>query len=173
MNDDDIYAFNPPPGSSAPPAPATATRRRRIWPGLLALALLLAMLALAGTVVLVTSLLDGAAQGVQVVVDGQPWFPDVPGGIVAGLVVTAVLLCVGGALLLGLLLTAVVVPVALVLALLGVVLCVVLGLAGPLLAVVALAAVLLSPLWLALLLLWWLLRRRPSNAKAGAATMHA
>jgi hypothetical protein len=175
MNDDDIYAFNPPPDKAAGPAPADRppVRRRRLWPWLLGAALLFVLLAVTGMVVLATSLLDSAAQEVQVVVDGQPWQHDGPAVVAAALAVTAVLLAVGGALLLGLLFAAVVVPLVLVLALLGVAVCLLFGLAGPLLAVVALAVVLLSPLWLALALLWWLLRRRPSGAASSAATMHA
>ncbi len=192
MNGDDIHAFGPRPGGMAPASPPPA-RRRRVWPWLLGAVLLLVGLAAAGSVALVGALLDGAAEGVQVFVDGQPWPHEGPGTVAAALAVTAVLLCAGTALLIGMLVMAVAVPLALLLALLGVVVCVVFGLAGPLLAVAVLTAVLaaaltavlaavltavlaaalLSPLWLALLLLWWLLRRRPSTAQASAATMRA
>ena len=132
------------------------------WPWVLGSFLLLALLAAAGGLVALFSAVNAAGEGVQIAVDGQTWSASGLEAVIGTLVVAAVLVCTGGALLMGLLVATVVVPVALVLLVLGVALCIVFGLAGPLLAVVALAAVLLSPLWLAGLVLWWLLRRRPA-----------
>jgi hypothetical protein len=143
MTDADIHAFGAPP---QPPAPAAPPRRR--WrPWLLAGGLLFVFAALVIVAGVLRELTLLAAPGFDVRVDGEPVWP-------AEFGFGTMLLALGGVLL-ALLLVAVVVPVALLLALLGVAV----GLGGPLLLVLALAALLLSPLWLAGLALWLVLRR--------------
>ncbi len=170
MNDEDIFAFNPVPGA-APAAPAPAARRRRVWPWVLAGLLVLAVLATVGGALALLALIDVADEGVHVLVDGQPWESGAGLGALAALAAaTVAVLGIGGALLLGLLGVLLVVPLAVG----AVLLALALGLGGALLAVlaalavaVAVVAVGLSPLWLLVLLLWWLLRKKP----APAATM--
>ena len=184
--DEDLPAFRTPaepmaPAASAAPAAGTAgaatapavgpRRRLRAWGlGLAALSLALAVLGF----VAATSMLDGlqgAAQGLHIHIDGQEWSGAEaaagPGGLLALGVVAALGLIALPVLLLLLslvLVAAVLVPVGLV----------VMGVVGVVAAVVAcvllVGAVLLSPLWLAVLMLWWLLRRRdPVAAKSPAA----
>lgn len=161
MNDEDIYAFHPVPGpdeAQAPPAP----RRRRLWPWWLAaaLCLLTAAAMLAGALAL-CSLAEAGGEGVHVVVNGQRWEALEGVGALAALgAATVALFGVGGALLLGLLVLLLVLPLTLG----GVLLILALALAGALLALLLGLALGLLPLWLPLLLLWWLLRRKPAVA---------
>jgi hypothetical protein len=145
MTDADIHAFGAPP---QPPAPA-APPRRRWWPWLLTGGLLFAFAALVIVAGVLRELTLLAAPGFDVRVDGEPVWPGEFG-------FGTMLLALGGVLL-----VAVVVPVALLLALLGVAV----GLGVPLLLVLALAALLLSPLWLAGLVLWLVLRRPAGESR--------
>lgn len=140
--------------------------KTRTWVALLALSALLLTLAAAGALLALLQALFSSAEGVQVTINGRPWTPaglDTLDLLGSTLAVAAGLLCVCGAVALGLLAAAVAVPLALGLALLAVLF----GLATPLLVVAALVALLLSPLALVVVALWWLLRRKP----APAATM--
>lgn len=139
-------------------APLARPRRRpRLWPWLLGgLMLVLLLAALAGTAALLTVGRE-ALEGAVIHINGQRWDAsalDVDSlgwgvfGITAGLV---------GAGLVVLL----VVPLSVALGLAAAAL----GVGSALLVVLGVAALLLSPLWLALLLLWLLLRR----ARPGAA----
>jgi len=125
-------------------------RRRRLWPWLLGgLLLLLLLVALAGTAALLTVGRD-ALEGAVVQVNGQRLEArmldiDNLGFGVLGLVV---------ALLLAGMTVVLVVPLSVVLALGAAAL----GLGLALLAVVATLLVFLSPLWVAVLLLWLMLR---------------
>ncbi len=161
MQDEDIHAFTPPP-AAAPGATPKPVRRR--WPWVLGAFLLLCLVTLMTSLTLL-GLLDGARDGMNIVVDGESlhlssahdWEFGVA-AIVAGALAVVVVL--------------VVVPLALTVALLCVVLAVGLavlagavGLAaglGSLLLVLALA---LSPLW-GIGLVLWLLLRRPRRAAA-------
>jgi hypothetical protein len=137
-------------------APLARPRRRpRLWPWLLG-GLMLLLAALAGTAALLTVGRE-ALEGAVIHINGQRWDAsalDVDRlgwgvfGITAGLV---------GAGLVVLL----VVPLSVALGLAAAAL----GVGSALLVVLGVAALLLSPLWLALLLLWMLLRR----ARPGAA----
>jgi hypothetical protein len=137
-------------------APLARSRRRpRLWPWLLG-GLMLLLAALAGTAALLTVGRE-ALEGAVIHINGQRWDAsalDVDRlgwgvfGITAGLV---------GAGLVVLL----VVPLSVALGLAAAAL----GVGSALLVVLGVAALLLSPLWLALLLLWMLLRR----ARPGAA----
>jgi hypothetical protein len=156
MTDEDIYAFRPVPKPAAPAAP-----RRRVWPWVLAAGVLLAALALAGAAAVLLALADGARHGLNVNIDGEPW---------DGLLIDSdhgwpALLGVGVGLVVAVLALLLVLPLTLLLALGAVAL----GLIAALFALALVAAVLLSPLWLLVLLLWLVLRRRP----AAAATVHA
>ena len=164
MTDDDIRAFGPPntaPGR--PPGASPAHRAPRVGRWLLAGALLFLLLATAVGALVWVLMAEAAHEGLNVVVNGEPWLADglsgqhaVLGLLGAGLAVLTVMLVVGSVVTL-------VVPLSLLVALLAAAL----GLGLALLAVVAVAGVLLSPLWLALLLLWLALRRK----SAPAATM--
>jgi len=150
VNDEAIYAFSPVPGGgSTAPAPRPAPARRRWWPWVLgAFVLLTLLLAISGTVTLL-SLLDPAREGVHLTVDGEDFgFFDGVGGVLA-------LLGVAAGLMVALLCVLLVVPLTLLLVLLGVALAV----AGVLLAALLVVGLALSPLWLVVLLLWLLLRR--------------
>ncbi|MDE2371769.1 MAG: hypothetical protein KGN16_22570 [Burkholderiales bacterium] len=143
--DDDLRA----PPASAPLAPAAARPARRpLWPWLLALGLLLALLAAAGAWAAVQALGEGGGHGLHLTINGDEWDPvvvgvDHPGMLLAGLAVALVAVLV-------------IVPLALLLALLSTVL----GVGIALLVVLAVVAGVASPLWLPLLLLWLLLRPR-------------
>jgi len=146
MKDEDIYAFNPVPTPPAPPA----TPRRRVWPWVLGGVLLLVLALLVSGAVALVSLLDSARDGVHLTIDGDEWTPGVLDGA-SGLV--AVLGAAFG-LMVALLCVLLVVPLTLLLVALGLAL----GLGGAALAVLLVAAVLLSPLWMLLLILWLVLR---------------
>jgi hypothetical protein len=146
---------------------ATTTRRRR-WPWLLGVFLLLCLVALMASLTFL-GLMDGARDGLNIVVDGQHFRVTGPpgwefglGSIAAGAVAVMVVLLV--------------VPLVVPLALVGTLLCVLLavglavlaavvGLAAGLACVLVVVALALSPLW-GLGLLLWLLLRRPRPAAA-------
>jgi hypothetical protein len=155
MSDADIYAFNPPPVAPAPPAPPP----RRIWPWVLAGLFVMVLCGMVAGGFALWALLDSAREGWHVIIGGEPWDPPV-GGIVAAL-------GLGGALL-----AVVVVALVVPLALLAAVLCALLGIGVAMLAAVAALTVMLSPLCLPVLLLWLLLRRKP-RAALPPATMGA
>ncbi len=162
MQDDDIHAFTPPPPPAAAPAPAVMPTRRR-WPWVLGAFVLLSLVALM-TSLTVLGLMDGARDGMNVVVDGESWHVSTPRdwefgvrAILAGAVAVMVVL--------------VVVPLALTVALLCVVLAVgvgllagAVGLAAGLGSVLLVLALALSPLWGLGLILWLVLR--PSRRAA-------
>ena len=164
MKDDDIYAFGAPPA----PEPATsvaanetaspARSRRPLWPWLLlAFGVAVLLLAMAGVSALY-DLLEGARQGLQVSIDGQPvatLHNDGDFSLMSALGLTAAVLLLLLVLPVVLMLVLLAVALAVGLALLSVVGAVVLA-AGAVLLVVATA---LSPLWGSALLLWLLLRR--------------
>ena len=138
------------------------TRARR-WPralGATALLLIVASLVLA---VVLAGYVDGAREGFQLVIDDES-IQLLPHGFEAGigtvfglmLAVLTVLVVVPAVLLL--------VAVLLVSVLGLVALAVGAGLAAAAAAIVLAFAFVTSPLWLVLLLMWWLLRRRPAPA---------
>ena len=150
----------------------TTTAPRRVWPWVLGGLLLLCLLALGSGTAWVMSLAGpgdgwhngwnngwhgGLHDGVHVVFDGEDWSSDGPGTVLA---VLAGLLAGGAALVVGLLAVLVLVPLGVALALLGVAL----GIAAAVCSVLAVMAALLLPLWLPLVLLWLLLRRKPSSS---------
>ncbi len=149
MTDEDIYAFNPVPPKTTPSANPRA--RRRLWPWLLGALALVFALAVFGSVAALVSLLDAGREGWHVSIDGEEWH----GGGWPGLLA---LLGVAGGLFVALLTVVLVVPLTLLLVALGLAL----GFGGVLLALGLVAAVLLSPFWGLLLLLWLLLRKRPA-----------
>jgi len=128
----------------------------RLWPWLLGgLLLVLLMVALAGTAAILTVGRE-ALEGAVIHINGQRWDA---GALDVDRLGWGVFGIIAGLLLAGLLVTLVVtlsVTLGLAAAAMGV------GLA--LLAVLAVAAVVLSPLWLVLLLLWVLLRRPRQSA---------
>ncbi len=130
-------------------------RTRRLWPWVLGGLLLLCLLALGSGLAWVLDPSHGFGDGVHLTLDGEDWDGDGPTTLLA---VSFGLLAGGAALLVGLLAVLVVVPLGLALALLGVAL----GIATALFSVLAVMAALLLPLWLPLLLLWLLLRRKPA-----------
>jgi hypothetical protein len=159
MTDQDIYAFRPVPEAvTAPPA------RRRLWPWFALAFALLALLVGVACVAALWSLADSAQHGLHIRINGDDWDPMIVGGdhwasalLGVGAATVAVLVIVPVALLLALLATALGVGLALlaVLAVLG--------------SVALVAALALSPLWLLGLLLWLLLRRRaPDPARMTA-----
>ena len=149
MTDEDIYAFRPVPGTTPESRP-----RRRVWPwALAAMVLVLLLMAAAGTSALM-ALSDATRDGFHVVIDGDEWRPTVLATDHWGLALLGVAAAIFAVLL--------IVPVAVLLALT----CAGLGIGVALLAVLVAAAVALSPLWLVALLLWLLLRRKPSAHKA-------
>ena len=167
MTSEDILAFGPPPAPPAPPGPhelpaaaaPPAPRGPRLVRWLLAGALLAVLLSMAVGAAAWMLLAEAAGDGVQITVNGQPWAgldidsdDALVGMLSAGMAVLALLTVV-----------LLVVPAALFTALLAALL----GLGAGLLAIVVVLAVTLSPLWLILLMLWLLLRRKP----APAATM--
>lgn len=168
MNDDDIYAFSTPPrGAPAAPAPAAPAwpPPRRLWPWLLgALVLVLALALVVGAVAVVDTLAEAAGDGVHVVLDGMAWEPGaaVLAAIVGGGLALVCAVMMGVLMLLLTLLLVLPLGIAAVLLVAG------LGLGVALLALAGVAAVVLSPLWLFVLLLWWMLR---SKTSAPAATM--
>jgi hypothetical protein len=158
VKDEDILAFGPSAGfaSLSPGGPAPAPRVPRLARWLLAGVLLAVLLSMAAGAAAWMLLADAATDGVHVTVNGQPW---------AGLDIDsddalAGMLGAGMAVLALLAVVLFVVPAALLTALLAALL----GLAVGLLAVLAVAAVMLSPLWLIVLLLWLILRRKRAPA---------
>jgi hypothetical protein len=160
-----------PAARSASPRP-DATRRRR-WPTWLVVALALSMLALVMSASLLFGLAGLLQDGVGVTINGESWtipsqdLHQLP-ALMAGAGVLAVLLMLMVAVPL-LVVAAVVLAILLAagLAVAGVAL----GIGGALFAVLATAALALSPLWLLFLLLWWALRRKPAPAAAPGTTM--
>ena len=183
MKDDDIHAFDAPPALPAPTTPPAhgmpppGAQRRRVWPwlllGLCVLVLLVALAALAGVSTLI-GLLDGALDGWHLNIDGHPWsmlHGDSERGLLGVLGVTAAVLML--LLVLPVLLVFMLLAVALtvglaLLSVVGAVVGAVMLAAGAVLLVVALVS---SPVWGSLLLLWLLLRRpRPSLAIGAGPT---
>ncbi len=149
-------------------------RRRRAWPAVLMVLLLAGLLA--GGIALYTGFdrLGGVPFSVEI--DGEQI---VQGVDLAG-VSPAHRLAVVAGVLFALLVVAMVLPLTLLLVAVAVVGVLLLVLGAPLLAVslavVLVLALVASPLVVAGLLLWWLLRalRRPARAQAGpSATIHA
>ncbi len=149
MTDEDIHAFQP-----VPPAPPA--RRRRHWPWLLAGLVLLGALAAAAMATAWLGLSDAAQHGLHVQIDGDDWNSAFADGdrLQAhwGLALAGVILALTAVFVV----VTVVVPTAVLLALLAAAL----GIGVVLLAVLAVAAVVLSPLWALALLLWLALRPR-------------
>jgi hypothetical protein len=151
MTDADIHAFTPARGGTGLAAQARPVQRR-IWPWVLG-GLLLLVVVLAGTgAAAVLALIDSARDGMNVVVNGEHWdgldLDAADWGLAwlgTSAAVLATLLLVPAVVLMGLLLggLGVAIGLAVVLAVVGVI-----------------AVVLGSPLWLILLLLWLLLRKR-------------
>jgi hypothetical protein len=145
MTAEDIHAFTP-----ARSAPLPARRARRVWPWVLGGLLLLALLLAGAATAALMTLLDGAREGLHVIVDDESWAwhgMDGADGLAA-------LLGIGVASLMVLLVVPLIVLFGLLLGGLGVAL----GLALTLGAVGLVLALVLSPLWLVLLLIWLLLR---------------
>jgi hypothetical protein len=161
MNADDLRA-DPPGSSPAPPASPAPGQRRARWPWVLgATLLLMAVLMAVGAMTAWALVSEAVGEGVAIVVNGHRFEglpPEHALGALAGiglagmLVVGLLLLCLG-----------LIVPLvlSLVLLILGLVFSAVLAVAG-----VALVLA-LSPLWLPLLLLWWLLR--PSRRRLASS----
>ena len=148
----------PPRAAIAPPLPPPPPAQRRRWPWLLLASLLaLCLLAVVGTLALV-ELVDTARDGMNITIDGERWDPAFAGPEHAAL---ALLALAAALLVLLLVLPMVMLVVSTVVAL---VVTVVFG--SGLLAVLVVAVVGLSPLWLLGLLLWLLLRRRPAALAA-------
>jgi hypothetical protein len=154
IRDEDIYAFNPVP----PPPPRPP---RRVWPWVLAGFVALAVLMAISGATAMAALIDGARDGVHVVIDGDEWAGghlSVGHGLLAGM---GVMLALSAALLVLL----VVVPLVLAVALCAVAL----GVGVALLAVALVVAAATSPLWGLVLLLWLALRpRRTAPARMPA-----
>ena len=155
------------PAAPAGPLHASAPSRRaqRAWPwlvgGLLLLMLLMLLVALAGTAAVLTVGRE-AMEGAVIHINGQRWEA-------SALDVDALgwgMFGITAALALAALVVTVLVPLSVLLGLAAAAL----GLGLALLAVLSVAALLLSPLWLVLLLVWALLRRpRPASGPAAAA----
>jgi type IV secretory pathway VirB6-like protein len=148
---DDIPVFAAPVAAPSP--------RRRWWPWLLGLALLVLLLVSALGALLIGGLLDGLHDGVHVTLDGERWdFHDGPAAVLG--------------IALALLITLLVVPLVLVVTVLAVVLALVVAggavaavLGTALCALLVVLALATSPLWLLGLLLWLMLKpSRPANA---------
>lgn len=150
MTDDDIHAF--PQERAAAPAGRARGTPRSLWPWvLLGLFVLMLLLAASGASLLL-ALADGLREGVSITIDGERWgsfdlgeehWPLAFAGVAVALMVA--LVAVPFTVLLALLATA-------------------LGVGVALLSLLAVAAVALSPLWLAVLVLWLIFRRRPPAA---------
>jgi len=152
MMDDDIHAF--PRGRAQSPTLPAAASRRGLWPWVL-LGLLVLMLLAASGASLLLALAEGAREAINITIDGERWghfdldeehWPLALAGVALALMVALVA-----------------VPLTVLLALLAAAL----GIGVALLALLTVAAVALAPLWLAGLVLWLIMRRRP----AAAATM--
>ena len=147
-DDSPVHALEHP----ALPAGAAPAPRRRVWPWVLLGLFVLALLLAASGASLLLALADGAREGVNVTIDGERWGgfdPDRESWPLAFAGVAGVLLGV-----------MVVVPCAVLLGLVAAAV----GIGAALLALLLAAAVALSPLWLPLLVLWLMLRRRPPAA---------
>lgn len=144
MTGEDVHAFanlrNPQPA-------ARRLRRPWVWLGVI---VLLMLVAASGAAVLL-ALAEGMG-GVTITIDGERWGPFHPAEEARTLAFAGA----GAALLVVL----VVLPLAAVVSLLGALL----GFGVSLLALLVVAAVALSPLWLVALVLWLVLRRRPRAA---------
>jgi len=152
MTDDDIHAF--PRKRAAAPASRARETPRSLWPWVL-LGLFVLMLLAASGASLLLALADGMREGVSVTIDGERWGHFDLGEEHWTLAFAGVAVALMVAL--------VVVPFTLLLALLAAAL----GVGVAVLSLLAVAAVALSPLWLLVLMLWLIFRRRPP-----AATMH-
>ena len=161
IDDEGICAFNPPPRSEgAAPAPRSPARRGR-WPCLVApllvAALVLTTLAVLLGLWLAYEGLPELARHWDIVVDGQRiGASGLPG---AGPSLSQLLLAVAVGVAIVLVVTfvlSVLVPLAVGIGLLGALL----GLVAALFSGVATAAVVLAPLWLLALALWFMSRRR-------------
>lgn len=142
------------PADLSAPAPAKTARPRR-WPwAVLTLLTLILVVALAAAAALWHAAeVLGEADGLRIVIDGHTLsLPELTGHHF--LILTAALFVIGVALM-------VVVPLAVLLALLSALFGVALAI------VVAVGAALLatSPLWLAVLLIWWLARRSARDSR--------
>ena len=165
MADADIYAFRPLPAAKQAPSCTQARlaappMHRRRWPWVLLVMLLaMGMAALLGAVSLL-DLLVAAQDSWQVSIDGERWHPPFIEPEHAALAVVAAMAALFVLLL--------VLPMAVLLVLAAVALAVALAIAlavgSGVLLVLAVASVLLSPVWLPCLLLWLLLRRRRPRA---------
>ncbi|HSM23167.1 MAG TPA: hypothetical protein VK876_13285 [Rubrivivax sp.] len=150
MKEDDIPGFASQRGPQPTAPRAVARRGRRPWL-LLGVLVLLLLVAASGAAVLL-ALAEGMGGGLTITIDGERWGPFHP----TAELWTLAFVGAGAAVLVVL----VVVPLSAVVSLLGAAL----GLGVALLALLAVAAVLLSPLWLMALVLWLMLRRRPRAA---------
>lgn len=155
MNDEAIYAFSPVPEPAAPPKPPKPPKRRW-WPWVLGGIALLSLLLVVSGALTLASLLHSAPDGVHVAIDGDEWVP----GVVEGFGGLMAVMGVGIGLLVALFCVLLVVPLTLLLVLL-VLLAVGLAVGGLVLALLLVAGVVLSPLWILVLILWLLLRPKP------------
>ena len=157
MKDEDIVAFKPAPR----PAPRPP---RRLWPWVLGGLLALTLATVVGGTLALLALADSAREGVQVVIGGERWEAPLWGAQWGVFPALMAVLGTGGALLCVLLAVLLVVP-----AIIGVVLlCVALGLGSVLLVALCVVLATTSPLWLLLLILWLVLRKKPGPAPAAA-----
>jgi energy-converting hydrogenase Eha subunit G len=151
MTDPDIHAFTPASGGASLAA-VPRPRQRRIWPWLLGGGLLLAVLLVGACAAAVVALIDSARDGMHVIVNGEPWDGLDLNTTDWGLV----WLGTSAAVLVTLLVAPAVMLMGLFLGGLGLAV----GLAATVGIVGVITAVLGSPLWLMVLLLWLLLRKR-------------
>jgi len=149
VHPDDSHAFAE---RDTMPAAAARAPRRAVWPWVLLALFVLALLLAAAGASLLLALADGAREGVSVTIDGEHWRH-------FELDRESWLLAFAGVAL-ALLVMMVAVPCAVLLALAAAAL----GIGAALLALLVVTAVALSPLWLAGLALWLILRRRPPAA---------
>jgi len=185
MTDADIRAFPPEPMPAGAPLRHSGERRerreRRVWSWVLGAAVLFTLLAAGACAALLLSAFDGLRDSAHVVINGEPWhwpgdWPsdwngdwnsnwsgDWGGGVLGGVIGFVVAtLCI---VLTGLLVAFIVVPCVALAVLLaglgvGVAVAAVLGSVGLVVALV------FSPLWLFVLVLWLVFRRRPQRVAA-------
>lgn len=150
MTGDDIHAFRPPRTPTEP-------RRRARWPWVLGTLILLLALWAACSMAALMLWADGPREGLSISINGQRW-EALPNPTELGVLAAMGL---GGSLLAGLALLAVVVvvPCVVLLAMAVALLGTGLGLGAALMAVLLMLGLAAAPLWLPLLLLWLLLRR--------------
>jgi hypothetical protein len=175
IGDDDIYAFGPPP-VSATPAPQKA-KKRRWWLWLLLGVFVWVLLLAAAGVFAIASLAGEASEAVQVVINDTPWggwhpawLHDLFGagvGFGTWLLVMAVFcvvaLCVAAPL-----------AAVLVFAVGGVLVAATVAAATAVGAAALVVALVTSPIWLAVLLLWRLSRKGQNAGPQGPTpTMNA